>query len=122
VRVIGLRFLPLELAQARIEEGRRDFSAVRLSSSVSWYAAVIAWSGTSRGVLALMLGDRARGELALRHDIAERNPQVFASVRPAEFLPTTVLADDPAHRALLEASGTTALLQERAARVSGAAP
>ena len=79
-------------------------------------------SPASRGVLALMLGDRARGELALKQAIAERDPQVFASVRPAEAHPIAVLADEPAHRALLEESGIAAFLRERAVRTSGAAP
>jgi eukaryotic-like serine/threonine-protein kinase len=75
----------------------------------------------SRGVIALMVGDRARGEPMLQQAIAERDPQVWmwGPVWPA-FPMLRELADDPAYRAVREASGIAGFLRERSARASGA--
>jgi tetratricopeptide (TPR) repeat protein len=75
----------------------------------------------SRGVIALMLGDRARAEPLMQQAIAERDPQVWmwGPVWPA-FPMFRELADDPAYRAVREASGIASFLRERAARAGGA--
>ncbi len=77
----------------------------------------------TRGALALLLGDRARAEPALRLAIVERDPQVFQTMHlHAVFPMLRELADDPAYRAVCEESGVAAFLRERAARASVAAP